>query len=98
MGSKRLSIRDDVPADESRRLARWEPDGAAAAQLQAVAGALEGLTRAEEARPAGMERQALRDAVLRHNAKGLAGLHDRPRPGLPARLGEAQRPALRKLV
>ena len=98
MGSERLSIRDDAPADEPRRLARREPDGAAAAQLQAVAGALEGLTRAEEARLAGMERQALRDAGLRYNAKGLAGLHDRPGSGLPARLGEAQRRALRKLV
>ena len=50
MGSKRLSKHDDVPADELRRLARREPDRAAAAQIQAVAGALEGLTRAEEAR------------------------------------------------
>ena len=45
-----------------------------------------------------MERQALRDAVLRFNAEGLAGLHDRPRPGRPPRLGEAQREALRKLA
>ena len=36
-----------------------------------------------------MKRQPLRDAVRRYNGKGLAGLHDRPRPGLPARLGEA---------
>ena len=98
MGGKRLSIRDDVPAAELRRLARREPDRAAAARMQAIAGALEGLTRAEAARLAGMERQALRDAVLRYNAEGLAGLHDRPRQGRPARLGETQREALRKLV
>jgi len=31
-----------------------------------------------------MERQALRDAVVRYNAEGLAGLHDRPK-GRPER-------------
>ena len=74
--------------------------------MQAVAGALEGMTRAEAARLAGMERQALRDAVLRYveprgspdNAEGLAGLHDRPQPGRPARLDMAQRETLHKLV
>jgi len=81
-----------------RGLARREPDRAAAVRMQAIAGALEGLTRAEAARLAGMERQALRDAVLRYNAEGLAGLHDRPRPGRPPRLDEERRAALRKLV
>ena len=74
--------------------------------MQAIAGALEGLTRAEAARLAGMERQALRDAVLRcveprgslDNAEGLAGLHDRPRPGSKPRLDDTQRAALLKLV
>ncbi len=50
----------------------------------AIAGALEGMSRAEAARLAGMERQALRDAVVRYNAEGLAGLHDRPK-GRPRR-------------
>ena len=66
--------------------------------MQAIAGALEGMMRAEAARLAGMERQALRDAVLRYNAEGLAGLRDRPRPGRRPRLDEAQRAALRQLV
>ena len=98
MGAKGLPIRDDVPAAELRRLARREKDRAAAARMQAIAGALEGLSRAEAARLAGMERQALRDAVLRYNAEGLAGLHDRPRPGRRARLSEERRAALRRLV
>ncbi len=50
-------------------MARREPDRAAAARMQAIAGALEGLTRAEAARLAGMERQALRDAMLRYNGQ-----------------------------
>jgi transposase len=98
MGGRALTIRTDLPAEGLRRLARREKDRAAAARMQAIAGALEGLPRAEAARLAGMERQALRDAVLRYNAEGLAGLHDRPRPGRRPRLTEAQRAALRQLV
>src|SRR3712207_2249373 len=42
-----------------------------------------------------MERQALRDAVLRFNAEGPDGLHDRPRPGRPERLHEGKQAALK---
>jgi transposase len=41
-----------------------------------------------------MERQALRDAVVRYNAEGVAGLHDRPKPGRPQRRSEAEQAAL----
>ncbi len=78
MGGRALTICTDLPAEELRWLARREEDRAAAARMQAIAGALEGLPRAEAARLAGMERQALRDAVVRYNAEGLAGLRDRP--------------------
>ena len=98
MDAKGLPIRDDVPAAELRRLARREKDRAAAARMQAIAGALEGMTRAEAARLAGMERQALRDAVVRYNAEGLAGLHSRRSPGRRSRLDEDKRAALRQLV
>jgi len=66
--------------------------------MQAIANALEGMTRAEAARLAGMERQALRDAVVRYNAEGLAGLHDRPRRGPKPKLTEDQFAELRQLV
>lgn len=62
--------------------------------MLAVANALEGMSRAEAARLAGTERPALRDAVVRYNAEGLAGLHDRPKPGRPERLSEAEQAAL----
>ena len=81
MSGKRLTIRTDLSSAELRRRARREPDRAASARMQAIANALEGMTRAEAARLAGMERQALRDAVVRYNAEGLAGLHDRPVEG-----------------
>ncbi len=83
---------------ELRKRARQEPDRTAAARLQAIANALEGMTRAEAARLAGMERQALHDAVGRYNAEGLDGLHDRPRPGAKPRLDEEQMKQLRQVV
>ena len=98
MAAPGLAIRGDVPAAELRRLARRERSRAAAARMYAVANALEGMTRAEAARLAGLERQALRDAVVRYNAEGLAGLQDRPRPGPKPRLGEAEQAALAALI
>src|SRR4028118_1386874 len=133
MGAKGLPIRTDVPAAELRRLARRERNRAAAARMQAVAGALEGLSRAEAARlaggggaggrggaraghrrggggavggggarraegggVAGRGRQALRDAVVRYNAEGVAGLYSRPGPGRRARPTEEQPAAPRR--
>src|SRR4051812_4548293 len=90
-----LAIRDDLIPEALRRKARHEPDRRAALRMLAVANALEGMSRAEAARLlAGMERQALRDAVVRYNAEGLAGLRDRPEPGRPERLSEAEQAAL----
>jgi transposase len=98
IGRTGLAIRGDIPPAELRRLARREPDRAAAARMFAIANALEGMSRAEAARLAGMERQALRDAVARYNAEGLAGLRTRPHPGPAPRLDERCRAALRQVV
>ncbi|MEW6226420.1 MAG: IS630 family transposase [Chloroflexota bacterium] len=89
---KALRIGGELSAEALRREARREKDGRAAARMYAIAHALDGLSRAEAARLAGMERQALRDAVVRYNAEGLAGLHDRPK-GRPRRRLEAQEEA-----
>ena len=93
-----LAIRQDLPAAELRRVARQGPDRRAAMRLLAIANALEGLSRAEAARLAGMERQALRDAVIRYNADGPSGLHDRPRSGRPEGLTPGQQASLRAWV
>ena len=76
-----LSIGDELPPEALRRHARHEVNRRAALRMLAIANALEGMSRAEAARLAGLERQALRDAVVRYNAEGLAGLYDRPKPG-----------------
>lgn len=90
-----LPIRTDIatPA-ELRRLARCEPKRRTALRMLAIANALEGMSRADAARVAGMERQALRDAVVRYNAEGLTGLMDRPHGRRPEVLTEAEQAVL----
>jgi transposase len=75
-----------------------EPDRGAALRALAIAQALEGASRAEAARVVGRERQSLRDAVLRYNAEGLAGLRGRPRPGRREKLSTARQEDLRAWV
>ncbi len=65
-----LAIRQDLLAAALRRLACHEPDRRAAMRLMAIAHSLDGLSRAETAQLAGMERQALRDAVIRYTVYG----------------------------
>jgi transposase len=89
------AIHRDLSAEELRRLARREPDRRAAMRLLAIANALEGLSRAEAARLAGVERQAPRGAVLRCNAEGPGALHDRPRSGRPEGLTPGQQASLK---
>jgi transposase len=53
------------------------------------------LSRAEAARLAGMERQALRDAVVRYNTEGVVGLFDRPKGHRQEWLTEAEQATLK---
>ncbi len=97
MGSA-LSIRTDMEAAELRRLARREGDGRVAARLLALANALEGMSRAEAARAAGMDRQTLRDWVIRFNAAGVAGLRDQPRSGRRSWMTQGEQATLKAIV
>ena len=83
---------------ELRALARRERDGRVSARLLALANALDGMSRDQAARAAGMDRQTLRDWVHRYNAEGVAGLRDRPRPGRPCALDEGRQAALKGLI
>ena len=93
-----LRVRDDLPAAELRRRARLETDGRVACRMLALANALDGMSRAEAATRAGLDRQALRDWVIRYNAEGVAGRRDRPRSGRRGLLDPAQREELKALV
>ena len=65
-------------------------DAGQSRRLLALASVMEGASRSEAARNAGMDRQTLRDWVHRYNAEGVEGLLDRPRSGRKARLSKAQ--------
>jgi transposase len=93
-----LPIRSDISPDQLRRRARREGDGRVCARLLAIANALDGLSRAEAARRAGMDRQTLRDWVIRYNAEGVTGLRDRPRSGRPPRLSAGEQAALKAAI
>ena len=94
----RLAIRQDIPAEELRRLARQESDGRVACRLLGVANALDGMSREQAARQAGMDRQTLRDWVIRFNAEGVEGLRDRPKSGRRPWLDEGQLATFKALV
>jgi len=93
-----LPIRQDLSAADLRDLARKESDARVLRRLLALAMALDGISRGEAARQAGMDRQALRDWVVRYNAEGVDGLRDRERPGRPALLAPELEEELRQLI
>ena len=93
-----LPVRGDVTSVELRRLARLEADGRVACRILALANALDGMSRERAAKQAGMDRQTLRDWVIRFNAEDMDGLRDRPRSGRPAFLDEGQMAAFKALV
>ena len=91
--------RTELDAAGLRRAASRARDGAAARRMLALALVLEGSSRTQAARSAGIDRQTLRDWVHRYNEQGLAGLTDRqgkvgPRP----RLSPTQEAELADLV
>jgi transposase len=93
-----VAIWADMKAAELRRLARRERDGRASARLIAPANVLDGMSREASARAAGMDRQTLRDWVIRFNAEGVEGLRDQARAGRPTRMTEGQQATLKAIV
>jgi transposase len=79
----KLKIRKDRTAAVLRKLSKDETDVRVARRLLAIANALSGMSRAEAARSAGMDRQTLRDWVIRYNEHGIAGLTDNWNGGRP---------------
>ena len=98
MGAAVRVIRAEHTPQDLRSLASKSRDGAQTRRLLAIAMVLEGASRLEAARQAGMDRQTLRDWVHRYNDMGPAGLVSRPTPGPKPRLTRAQMQELRELV
>jgi transposase len=92
-----ITCTDFTPA-ELRRRARRSRDANQSRRLLAMASILDGASRTEAARSAGMDRQSLRDWVHRYNAEGVEGLRDRPRTGRKPLLNQDQLAELDRIV
>jgi transposase len=93
-----IAVRQDFTATELRRLATRTKDVAPARRLLAIAAILDGAPRAEAARIGGMDRQTLRDWVIRFNEQGPEGLTNMVSPGSPPKLDEEHRAFLARVV
>ena len=83
---KAIAVLSEYSSAELRRLARKSRDGAQARRLLAIAAVLDGASRAEAGKAGGMDRQTLRDWVIRFNEKGPDGLLNTPSPGASPKL------------
>jgi transposase len=93
-----VPLRRDFTAEVLRRLAKHTKDVAQARRLLAIAAVLDGASRAEAARIGGMDRQTLRDWVIRFNEQGPDGLINLASPGAPAKLDGRHRAFLTRIV
>src|SRR3984893_7602837 len=82
--------RADHTASELREVATRSNDADATRRMLALALVLEGYKRGEAGKLCGMDRQTLRDWVLRCNAEGIAGLCNRIAAGPKPRLTPEQ--------
>jgi len=99
MMGRKTEVRGDLYGVEALlRLARTQKNNRASRRMLGIAHVLGGLTISAAARAAGMERQALGDAIKRYNAEGLKGLFDRVKPGRPRKLDAAQEKELSELL
>ncbi len=93
-----VSLREDFDAVQARFYASRCGDGNQARRLLSIAAIYDGMSRADAARIGGMERQILRDWVLRFNGEGPEGLLDRKAQGAAAKLTPAQLEELAAVV
>src|SRR6202020_3662832 len=93
-----IAVRADFSSQKLRRLATRVRDAAQARRLLAIAAVLDGAAREEAAKIGGMDRQTLRDWVIRFNDQGPDGLINIPSPGLPPKLNTMHRAFLARIV
>jgi transposase len=102
MGETAMTVpitRLDYDADALRQHAGRVSAAPVARRLLALALVLEDHSRADAARSCGMDRQTLRDWVIRYNEQGLAGLSDLPkRGGAAPKLSVAEKAVLAEWV
>ena len=93
-----VKVRQDLSSDELRGVARSSKDAGQVRRLLAMAAILDGSSRSEAARIAGVTLQIVRDWVLRFNEAGIAGLATRKAPGPSTILDDHHRRALAEII
>jgi transposase len=93
-----IAVRTDYTSGAVRGLARGAKDAGQTRRLLAIAAVLDGASRSEAAKIGGMDRQTLRDWVIRFNARGAEGLINIPSPGAPPKLEEEHKAFLARIV
>ena len=93
-----LALRDDYDAAKLRVLAKRCSDTRQIRRLLAIAAVYDGMSRADAAKVGGMDRQTLRDWVVRFNTIGPDGLVNAKGAGRPRLLNDAQMQTLSEIV
>ncbi len=98
-----IPVRTGYTAGDVRRFAKRAKDAAQARRLLAIAAVLDGASREEAAKIGGMDRQTLRDWVIRFNEirfndQGPDGLINIPSPGVPPKLEAAHKAFIARIV
>jgi transposase len=93
-----VRLREDFSGEALRALAAKSQDGRQVRRLMALAAVADGMSRSAAAAVGLMDRQTLRDWVIRFNAAGPEGLINRTSPGRPAKLTAEHRQELARLV
>ena len=81
-----------------RELAKRAKDAGQTRRLLAIAAVLDGTARKDAAKVGGMDRQTLRDWVIRYNEQGPDGLINIRSPGAPPKLNDEHRAFLARVV
>ncbi len=93
-----IKMRDDYSGDELRRMAAGSRDGDQTRRLMALAAIADGMSRAEAAAVGLMDRQTLRDWVIRFNEQGPKGLINKKPSGRPSKLTAEHRRELAQII
>jgi transposase len=93
-----IEVRRDHTSSDLRRFARRCADPDQVRRLLAIALILDGASRSDAAKAAGVTLQIVRDWVLRFNADGPDGLATRKAPGRSPILNDEQRARLAEVV
>jgi len=93
-----IKLRDDYSGEELRRLAAGARDGGQSRRLMALAAIADGKNRTQAAAIGLMDRQTLRDWVIRFNEQGFEGLINKKPSGRPSKLTAKHRKELVQII